>query len=113
MRHLFGIFIIASYVCVMVLETEQIFNNPVCRHEFGALSKDMFVSRRRIAIDSLHPRQRWIEKEILADKIKGKRHTKIYVGCGKERNILFDGHHTAAAKKIKGQKYVIAYCVDL
>lgn len=97
----------------MTMETQDIFNNPVCRQELRGLSKDEFTVRRRIDISSLHPRQRWLDKECLDQKIKGRNHTTVYVGCMKDKNILFDGHHTAAAKKINGQKYIMALCLDL
>lgn len=91
-----------------MMETQLIFNNPVNQVFVENLSKTDFVTRKRVAIEMLHPNQKYIDDSVLAEKIKGHNHTTPYVLCLNGINVLYDGHHTVAAKKINGQKYIIA-----
>lgn len=92
------------------MNTEIIFNNPLSTDCIGDVGKGRFTARKRILISSLHPRQTFIDDDCLADKIKGKYHTCPFVVITKDKNILIDGHHTVAAKKINGKKYIMALC---
>ena len=92
------------------MNTEAIFNNPLATDDIGDVGKGRFTVKRRIPIASIHPRQTMIDDLCLADKVKGKYHTEAFVVITKDKNILIDGHHTVAAKKINGQKYIMAKC---
>lgn len=92
------------------MNTESVFFNLVASDDIGDVGKGRFTAIRRISIASLYPRQTQIDDNCLADKIKGKYHTRAFVVVTRDKNILIDGHHTVAAKKIKGQKYIMAKC---
>jgi len=95
------------------MHTFDVFGKPCNRLHIPGISKCDFKIRKRISIDSLYPNQQYLCDAELKTKLSGKRHTVPYVLCLEDKNILFDGHHTTAAKKIKGQKYIMALCYEL
>jgi len=94
------------------MRTTYIFDNPLANDDLDVIGKADFTIYRRILISSLHPRQTELDENTLAIKVSGKNHTQAYVVCTPFKNILIDGHHTVAAKKIKGRLYVMALCCD-
>lgn len=92
------------------MDTTAIFGNPLATEDLGAIGKGLFTVKKRVEISTLHPRQTKIDEYTLALKLAGKFHTKSFVVITKNKNILIDGHHTTAAKKMKGQKFVMALC---
>lgn len=92
------------------MKTEVIFGNPLATDDIGDVGKGRFTITKRITISSLHPRQSMIDDNCLAVKLKSALWTKAFVVITKGKNILIDGHHTVAAKKMKGYKYIMARC---
>lgn len=90
--------------------TSELLGKPVNCMDLGSITKGMFTKYKRVKIESLFPRQTYVEGETLNLKLSGKYFTVPCVAISPSGNILIDGHHTVIAKKLRGQKYVNAMC---
>lgn len=95
------------------IETTRFLNHPVNTQDLGSIGKGLFTHIKRVKIDDLAPRQTHISGGTLNRKMSGKDLTTPYVVITDKGNILIDGHHTVIAKKLKGQKYILAQCYTL
>lgn len=93
------------------ISTEILFEKPVNIEDLGRINRDLFTTRKRFLIAELHPRQPECWGGTINYKLKGINLTKTIVCITPlKQNVIMDGHHTTIAKKIKGQKYIYAYC---
>ncbi len=95
------------------ISTEQLMGKPILDIDLGDTGKGRFADFKRIEITSLHPRQTHVSGGTLNYKMAGNGFTVPYVVISDQGNILIDGHHTVIVKKLKGQKYIYAYCYTL
>lgn len=88
------------------------FTKPILDSVEG-IEKSAFTVRKRVLIESLCPNQVLVEPLLISHKRKGNNLTTPYVLIYKGYNILMDGHHTTIAKKLNGQKYIIALTLEI
>lgn len=95
------------------IRTTDLFVQPVYDGDLGGITRGMFTQYKRVEINTLMPRQEWVNGGTLNFKMKGKGFTVPCVVITHKGNILIDGHHTTIVKKLKGQKYIMANCYNL
>lgn len=90
------------------ISTADFFDRTKVPFGFRAVSKREFTVKKRIKIAELMPNQKTVEDWLISVKRRGNRLTTPYVLIYRGNLILMDGHHTTIAKKLNGQKYIIA-----
>jgi len=89
--------------------TSFYFHYPHNLHnEMPSFGKADFKGRKTITISDLFTNQPTVQNSVIEAKRKGKNLTTPYVIELKGKLILIDGHHTIVAKKLNGQRKIVA-----
>jgi hypothetical protein len=95
------------------IDTSTFFENKKVPLGFDDVSKRDFTVRKRFKIADLTPNQKHVEDWLIEIKRRGNRLTTPYVLNYKGTLLLMDGHHTTIAKKLNGQKFIIALTMTI
>ncbi len=73
-----------------------------------------FKERKRVLLSEIIPMQERIDMKIIENKRKGfMKYSEPFIVKFKSNLYLIDGHHTAVAKILNGQKYIFGMFLSL